>query len=105
MNVLRTNLECPLCHRSEVNNLFMASDRLFGLGKEFQVVQCSYCELIWISPELTEDKLKTYYPYDYYPYNEPPNPMKFSLYDKIIYTLHHPLEVIYKVICYKVFSF
>ncbi len=62
---------CPLCKSKESEFLFWNCDRLHQFPGKFGLVQCNECELVRLSPRPTRETIGSYYPSDYYIYQEP----------------------------------
>ena len=59
--------KCYACEGEEFRLLFSASDRLYHTTAErFQVVECTQCRLMRLSPQPTPAELETYYPKNYW---------------------------------------
>jgi SAM-dependent methyltransferase len=63
------NIPCEVCGSPQHQFLFEGKDRIFGIPGRFKVVQCERCRLIFINPQPDLEKLKEYYPKDYYSCN------------------------------------
>lgn len=58
---------CPACDHPDAHLLFEATDRLYRTTtRTFQVVECTSCRLIRLSPWPTPSELRDYYPSDYW---------------------------------------
>lgn len=60
---------CPLCDSKDYEKLFAGKDYLFS-QKEFTVVRCESCGLLFTNPRVKEDQISHYYFPDYSPYKE-----------------------------------
>ena len=58
---------CPLCRGGNYRALFASTDRLYcTTDRVFQIVECSRCGLMRLSPRPNPEELKSYYPADYW---------------------------------------
>src|SRR5690348_16830184 len=58
---------CVLCNSDAATLLFRGTDRLFRFAKKrFNVVRCSKCGLLRLSPVPSPDELRSYYPESYW---------------------------------------
>ncbi len=61
--------DCPVCDSKDYEKLFTGKDFLFS-QKEFTVVRCESCKVIFTNPRIKEDQISHYYFADYEPYKE-----------------------------------
>ena len=59
-------IPCEVCGSHQHQFLFEGWDRVFGIPGRFKIVQCKECGLIFVNPQPDPEKLKQYYPKDYY---------------------------------------
>lgn len=60
---------CVICGETRHTILFEVSDlNLHMSDKQFTLVRCDSCKLVFLSPQPTTDELTQYYPTDYPPY-------------------------------------
>ncbi len=60
---------CDLCHRETAVPIYRVSDTNYGLPGTFTLVQCSECDLVYLSPRPTPDEIGAYYPsVSYHPF-------------------------------------
>jgi 2-polyprenyl-3-methyl-5-hydroxy-6-metoxy-1,4-benzoquinol methylase len=58
---------CPLCGSSGARPRFQSTDRLYRTTEKlFQIVECSQCGLLRLSPQPTKAELAAYYPATYW---------------------------------------
>ncbi len=58
---------CLLCESTQARLLFTSTDRLYGTtARPFQVVRCSGCGLVRLSPAPSPEELSVYYPEHYW---------------------------------------
>lgn len=62
-------IDCPLCDSKNHENLFIGKDYLFS-QKEFTVVKCKSCDLLFTNPRVKEDQISYYYYSAYSPFKE-----------------------------------
>ena len=63
---------CPVCDSEDHSELFTSRDELCGFPGEFEVAQCSQCELVYLQTRPDAKSLGQYYPSDsYYSYKPP----------------------------------
>jgi SAM-dependent methyltransferase len=60
------SIPCEVCGSKHHRFLFEGWDRIFGVPGIFKIVQCEECSLIFINPQPQPERLKAYYPKDYY---------------------------------------
>lgn len=63
------NINCDLCGSDDATYLFEASDLLYGFEGVFTYVRCNKCDLVYMNPQPSAEKLTTYYPDEYAPHN------------------------------------
>lgn len=68
MNFRLEYVNCGLCRGDKYTNLFKARDYRFG-RKEYSVVKCNNCGLIYIDPRPTIESMLKFYGEDYTPEN------------------------------------
>ncbi len=61
---------CRICDHTTSHATYMASEKMYGLGDEFEYFQCALCGCLQIA-EIPED-LGKYYPDNYYSYRRNP---------------------------------
>ncbi len=61
--------DCPACSSGESEIIFISKDFLFS-QKEFAIVKCKSCGLLFTNPRIREDRISYYYFADYSPYKE-----------------------------------
>ena len=63
------NVNCNICSSHEIELVLKAKDYRFKLGsKEFNLVKCKCCSLIYINPQPTKNEIIKFYPLKrYYP--------------------------------------
>ena len=58
---------CVICGKRECDALFAATDRLYGATAErFEVVRCRHCGLLRLEPRPARERVRAYYPGDYW---------------------------------------
>ena len=58
---------CVICGKRECDALFAATDRLYGATAErFEVVRCRHCGLLRLEPRPSRERVRAYYPGDYW---------------------------------------
>jgi len=60
---------CPTCGLNDLENEFTSKDFLFS-RREFSVVRCRSCGLLFTNPRVRENHISTYYFPDYAPYKD-----------------------------------
>lgn len=63
---------CPLCHCSELPQLYCARDPHYGIPGNYRIVKCTTCSLIFLNPLPSDRELACLYPSDYYAYHDAP---------------------------------
>ena len=61
---------CPLCEATDIREIYVTSDRHYGIPGLHRVVKCASCSLIFLNPLYSDEKLASFYPDDYYAYQE-----------------------------------
>jgi len=61
---------CPLCHNSDLPDLYHASDPHYGIPGRYRIVKCANCSLIFLNPMYCDEELASLYPADYYAYQD-----------------------------------
>jgi|HubBroStandDraft_6_1064221.scaffolds.fasta_scaffold239312_2 SAM-dependent methyltransferase len=61
---------CPLCEATDIRELYVAKDRHYQIAGLHRVVRCASCALIFLNPMYSDEKLASFYPGDYYAYQE-----------------------------------
>ena len=61
------NTCCAVCANQQSNNIFLAAEKMFGLGGEFKYLECSNCGMLQNLD--VPDNLDEYYPESYYAYS------------------------------------
>jgi SAM-dependent methyltransferase len=61
---------CPLCEGSDQDELYLASDRHYGIPGVYRIVRCAGCSLIFLNPMYSDQELSRLYPCDYYAYQD-----------------------------------
>jgi len=64
-------VKCNICSKNNTKRLFIAKDRMFDFPKEFVIVKCQNCGLVYLNPRPTKQEIKKYYPKEYGPYQLP----------------------------------
>lgn len=59
-------VKCNLCDVEKYKRLFLVRDYLFPKDKEFQLVRCLNCGLVFLNPRPTIQEIHRYYPQEYY---------------------------------------
>jgi SAM-dependent methyltransferase len=62
--------QCPLCEGTKHAELYMTSDRHYGISGVYRIVQCAGCSLVFLNPMFSDDELSKLYPSDYYAYQD-----------------------------------
>jgi len=63
---------CPVCASADHREMFTTRDQLCGLPGEFELAQCSQCELVYLQTRPDARSIGYYYPRDsYYAYKPP----------------------------------
>lgn len=62
-------ISCPLCHADQPSPYLTASDYLWKMPGEFQIVQCAKCQHVYLNPRPTLETIGHYYPLHYTPYH------------------------------------
>jgi 2-polyprenyl-3-methyl-5-hydroxy-6-metoxy-1,4-benzoquinol methylase len=66
-----TDSACPLCTSVETRFFAHVTDRLLETtGETFSLLECRFCEILFLAPPPSEDDLKRYYPSGYW-WSEP----------------------------------
>ncbi|MFN7992063.1 MAG: class I SAM-dependent methyltransferase [Bryobacteraceae bacterium] len=66
-NAARSMSACLVCGDSGIRRLFTATDRLYATtDREFEVVACTNCGLIRLTPQPPPEELSRYYPSNYW---------------------------------------
>nr|UXE45420.1 hypothetical protein Hi04_10k_c4773_00035 [uncultured bacterium] len=66
----RENDSCIVCGSNSRSLLFRTRDRHYGIPGEFEIFRCDACSLVHLFPMPTEQELISFYPEDYYAYQE-----------------------------------
>lgn len=61
---------CPLCEATDIRELYVAKDRHYQIAGLHRVVRCASCALIFLNPMYSDEKLASFYPGNYYAYQE-----------------------------------
>lgn len=61
---------CPLCEATDIRELYVARDRHYKIPGLHRVVRCASCALIFLNPMYSDETLASFYPGDYYAYQE-----------------------------------
>ena len=61
---------CPLCAGRELNRVYWARDRHYGIAGLYTIVRCSACSLMFLNPMYCDEELSALYPTDYYAYQD-----------------------------------
>ena len=64
---MNLSLRCRICRNEENNKVLIAKERMFGLGAEFEYIECGLCGCLQIKEYLQDPA--PYYPGDYYSVN------------------------------------
>lgn len=59
---------CPLCNADDFRELYLTSDRHYGISGLYRVVRCLKCFLVMLNPMYSDAELAALYPSDYYAY-------------------------------------
>ncbi len=59
-------ISCIICESNQHRFLFEGRDRVFGIPGTFKIVKCEECGLIFINPQPEKERLKEFYPKEYY---------------------------------------
>jgi len=79
----------------EFDLLFNGKDRIHYLPGEFKLYRCRDCGLILVYPQLLDEELKSYYPDNYYSYENSNNiTPRRSRKEKVAHYLRHPLQAL-----------
>lgn len=62
------SVRCDLCHADDARELFVASDRRYGVPGDFPVARCRRCGLVYVNPRPGPAALARYYPQAYRPH-------------------------------------
>ena len=62
--------KCPLCEETNLEQIYLARDRHYGISGEYRIVQCATCSLIFLNPIYADHELSALYPKDYYAYQD-----------------------------------
>ena len=60
---------CPLCGAFDTREEFWAKDPHYGISGRHRLVKCNQCRLVFLYPMYSDQKLKAFYPADYYAYH------------------------------------
>lgn len=63
------DIACPLCGRSERDQVLAARDLLFAQPGSYPLLRCSACSMQYVSPRPTGAALARHYPSDYFGYS------------------------------------
>ncbi len=63
---------CALCGADDTEQLFVATDRRYGMAGEFPVVRCRRCDLVYVNPRPSAASLGRFYPETYRPHTGAP---------------------------------
>ena len=86
---------CKVCGNMEFDLLFNGKDRIHYLPGEFKLYRCRDCGLILVYPQLLDEELKSYYPDNYYSYENSNNiTPRRSRKEKVAHYLRHPLQAL-----------
>lgn len=66
----RVLTRCPLCETTDIRQIYVARDRHYGIQGQHRVVRCASCALIFLNPMYSDERLASFYPGDYYAYQE-----------------------------------
>src|SRR5713226_3205742 len=61
---------CPLCEATDLRELYITSDRHYGISGLYRVVRCANCSIVFLNPMYSDEELAALYPSDYYAYQE-----------------------------------
>ncbi len=61
---------CPLCEAKNSEQVYLASDRHYGIPGRYRIVRCSGCSLLFLNPMYSDEELAKLYPTDYYAYQD-----------------------------------
>jgi SAM-dependent methyltransferase len=59
---------CPLCETKNLQPVYLARDRHYGIPGTFKIVRCADCSLLFLNPMYSDEELSAFYPRDYYAY-------------------------------------
>lgn len=55
-------LSCPLCEGTQLKELYVTSDRHYGIKGSYRLVRCATCSLIFLNPLYSSEELAPLYP-------------------------------------------
>lgn len=58
-------VNCALCGLNETKELFEGKDFMHGLSREFNLVQCENCGLVYVNPRPSQKQITGFYPEEY----------------------------------------
>src|SRR5579864_1326699 len=59
---------CPLCTKTHFREMYVTSDRHYGISGCYRIVVCVNCSLMFLNPMYSDQELAALYPNDYYAY-------------------------------------
>ena len=71
---------CLICKNSTNNRRFLAAEKMFGNGGEFDYMECASCKAIMLMTVPAD--MSPYYPSDYYSYEEEGTPASIKTWIK-----------------------
>ena len=66
------HVACDLCGGNDTQFLFYGLDRIHGRNRDWRVVKCRRCDLMYLDPQPEPAELATFYPDDYYAFHSAP---------------------------------
>lgn len=61
---------CPLCTGNDFKELYVTTDRHYGISGSYRLVRCGSCALVFLNPMYSDEELAGLYPSDYYAYQD-----------------------------------